>query len=126
MISGTIFPQKKKNCADITRPKLLFPRNKIPDHLIHESERSWHRLHGQSSKLCVEKRFFFLNTHPDWPWGPPNLLYKVYRGCFPGVERGVALATHSHLAPTLRTGKFIPLSPLPCASNSMLRGDLYL
>jgi hypothetical protein len=24
-----------------------------------------------------------LRTHPDWPWGPPSLLYNGYR-VFPG------------------------------------------
>jgi hypothetical protein len=34
-------------------------------------------------------------TCPDWPWGPPNLLYNGYQ-VFPGVEsgRGVMLTPH--------------------------------
>jgi hypothetical protein len=37
-------------------------------------------------------------TFPDWPWGPPSLLYNGYR-VFPGVEsgRGVTLTPHTHL-----------------------------
>ena len=27
--------------------------------------------------------FFFFRTRPDWPWGPPSLLYNGYR-VFPG------------------------------------------
>jgi hypothetical protein len=26
-------------------------------------------------------------TRPDWPWGPPSLLYIGYRVSFPGVKR---------------------------------------
>ena len=26
-------------------------------------------------------------THPDWPWGPRNLLYDGYRLPFPGVKQ---------------------------------------
>jgi len=33
-------------------------------------------------------------TPPDWPWGPPSLLYNGYQG--------VALTTHPHLAPRLK------------------------
>jgi hypothetical protein len=28
-----------------------------------------------------------VRTRPDLPWGPPNLLYRVYRVSFPGVKR---------------------------------------
>jgi hypothetical protein len=27
------------------------------------------------------------HTRPDWPWGPPSLLYNEYRLSFPGVKR---------------------------------------
>jgi hypothetical protein len=32
-------------------------------------------------------------TRPDWPWGPPSLLYNSYGVSFPGVKcgRGVKL-----------------------------------
>jgi hypothetical protein len=26
-------------------------------------------------------------SRPDWPWGPPSLLYNGYRVSFPGVKR---------------------------------------
>ena len=26
-------------------------------------------------------------THPDWPWGPPSLLYNGYWLPFPGVKQ---------------------------------------
>ena len=36
-----------------------------------------------------------LRTYPDRPWDPPNLLYNVYRVCFPEVKwLGVTLTTH--------------------------------
>jgi len=40
---------------------------------------------------------------PERPWGPPSVLYNVYR-VFPGGKAagGVALTTHHHLAPRLK------------------------
>ena len=29
---------------------------------------------------------YIFRTRPDWPRGPPRLLYSVYRLCVPGVE----------------------------------------
>jgi hypothetical protein len=43
----------------------------------------------QGSNPCGGKIF---RTHPDWPWGPPSLLYNGYEVSFPGVKslgRGV-------------------------------------
>jgi len=34
-------------------------------------------------------------TRPDWPWGPPSLLYNGYQ-VFPGVKRPGRDADHSH------------------------------
>jgi len=28
------------------------------------------------------KRFFAAHQCPDWPWGPPSLLFSGYRGFF--------------------------------------------
>jgi hypothetical protein len=42
-------------------------------------------------------------TRPDWPWGPPSLLYSGYWMSFLGVKRpgrGVNLSTH--LVPRLK------------------------
>jgi hypothetical protein len=52
-------------------------------------------------------------TCPDWPWGPPSLLYNGY-WVFPRgkVAGGVVLTTHPLLAPRLRMSKAIPLLPL--------------
>ena len=34
-------------------------------------------------------------TCPDWPWGPPSLLYNGYRVSLPGLSNlGVAFTTH--------------------------------
>jgi len=42
-------------------------------------------------------------THPDWPWGPPSLLYNGYQVSLPGVKRpGVALTTQPYLVPRLK------------------------
>jgi len=40
---------------------------------------------------------------PNWPWGPPCLLYNGYRFS-PGGKAagGVALTTHHYLAPRLK------------------------
>ena len=41
--------------------------------------------------------------HPDWPWGPPSLLYNGYWVSFPGVKPPVRGFDHPpHLAPRLK------------------------
>jgi len=41
--------------------------------------------------------------HPDWLWGPPNLLFSGYQGFFSRTDRreysghGIKLTTHLHL-----------------------------
>ena len=35
-------------------------------------------------------------THPDWPWGPPGLLYNGYRVSCPKVKRPGRGVDHSH------------------------------
>ena len=43
------------------------------------------------------------HTCPEWPWGPPNLLYNGYQ-VFPGgtAAGGMALTTHPHVALRLK------------------------
>jgi len=36
-------------------------------------------------------------TRPDWPWGPPSLLYSGYR-VFPGVKRSGCGVDHPPLS----------------------------
>jgi hypothetical protein len=42
-------------------------------------------------------------TCPDWPWGPPNLLYNGYQVSFPGLKRPGHDVDHPpQLAPRLK------------------------
>jgi len=54
-----------------------------------------------------------VRTYPDWPWGPPSLLYNGYR-VFPGVKSGwgMTLTPHPLLMPWSRKNRAIPLLPL--------------
>jgi hypothetical protein len=36
-------------------------------------------------RVPVGSRIFTSPCRPDWPWGPPNLLYNGYRELFPGA-----------------------------------------
>jgi hypothetical protein len=49
-------------------------------------------------------------THPDWPWGPPSLLYNVYQVSFLGVKRPGCGVDH----------------PLPSSAEVKERVELYL
>jgi len=43
-------------------------------------------------------------THPNWPWGPPSLLYNGYWVSFPGAKwpgRGID-HPHHYLVPRLK------------------------
>jgi len=54
------------------------------------------------------------HTCPDWPWGPPSLLYNGYR-IFPGGVKsgqGATLTPHPLLVPWSRKSRAIPLLPL--------------
>ena len=37
--------------------------------------------------ILITYRGETFRTRPDWPWGPPCLLYNGYRVSFPGVKR---------------------------------------
>ena len=42
-------------------------------------------------------------TRPDWPWGPPRLLYNGYRVSLPSVRRlGRGVDHPPHLEPMLK------------------------
>jgi hypothetical protein len=52
-------------------------------------------------KLQLQGEIFF--TCPDWPWGPPSLLYNGFQVSFPGVKRlGRGIDHDPHLAPRLK------------------------
>ena len=67
-----------------------------------------------------------ISAGPDRPWGPPSLLYNVYR-VFPGVKysRGVLLTTHPLLVPRSWKSRTIPL-PTLWATTGPVTGTLYL
>jgi hypothetical protein len=47
-------------------------------------------------QVLVGSRIFSSPRHPDWPWGPPNLLSNGYWGALsPGVKRPRREADHS-------------------------------
>ena len=56
----------------------MFARSKTPEFLIHESERSWHGLHGQSSELGVE--IFFPPYPSRLALGPTQPPVQSVRG----------------------------------------------
>jgi hypothetical protein len=37
-------------------------------------------------RVSVGSRIFISSYRPDWPWGPPNVLYNGYRRLFSGVK----------------------------------------
>ena len=49
--------------------------------------------------LEIESRWGeIFRTYPEWPWGPPNLLFHGYRAFRVGKGgRGMTLNTHPHL-----------------------------
>jgi hypothetical protein len=64
---------KYKSCPEfvcLTRTLFPQPLNKIP------------------TAVCSSTHFFRkCYSRPDRPWGPPSLLYNLYRVSFPGVKR---------------------------------------
>jgi len=73
---------------------------------------NWLRAGRSGDRIPVGGEIF--RTCPDWPCGPPSLLYNGYRVTFPGVKsvRGVTLTPHPLLVPLSRKGRAIPLLPL--------------
>ena len=64
--------------------------------LKHPYKRSWsssvgiatsYGLNGRVSNPGRSKTFCFSPKHPDWPWGPLNLLFNRYQGYFLQVKR---------------------------------------
>jgi hypothetical protein len=59
---------------------------------------------------------------PDWPWGPPSLLYKYWILFW---NRGMALTTYSHLELRLRKKKSYTSVP-PLGICDLFYGNIYL
>jgi hypothetical protein len=62
---------------------------------------------------AIESRWGEIFRCPDWPWGPPSLLYNGYR-VFPGgkVRLGCAADHSPLLMPRSRKDRAIPLPTL--------------
>ena len=66
-------------------------------------------------------------THPDRPWGPPNLPYNECRVISVGggqSSRGVALANHPHLVPRLKKEQSHTSTP-PLGLYGLFQGEIY-
>jgi len=79
-----------------------------------------------NSKSGVSKSFSLVHTRSDGCGyrpascsGDPRVSSRGYSG------RGMNLTTHSHLAPTLKMSRTVPVSPF-LASHGMLGEDFYL
>jgi hypothetical protein len=64
-------------------------------------------------------------TRPYQPWGLPSLLYTGYRASFPGVERPLRDANHSHSSST-QDKEYSYNSAHPLGHHRLLQGELYL
>jgi hypothetical protein len=68
-------------------------------------------------------------TCPDWPWGPPSLLYNGYRVFPVGRERlGVTLTSHILLVPlVMKEWSYTSMGHMACTEPQCLyKGALYL
>ena len=66
------------------------------------------------------------HNRSERPWGPPSLLYNIYRVFFGGKGgRGLALISHPHLAPRLKKEQSYISTPTP-SLRGLFQGDLYL
>jgi len=63
-------------------------------------------------RISAKGRDFSFPNHADRPWGPFSLVFNAYRDLFP---RGLRLATHLHIRPTLRMSGALP--PFPYVFN---------
>ena len=68
------------------------------------------------------KIFFSSPKPPDWPWGPPSLLFKGRRGPLfrEKNDRGVRISIHLHLVSRFRLNG--GLAPLSFPANTVCSG----
>jgi hypothetical protein len=67
-----------------------------------------------------DRRYFFSPKCPGRLWGPPNLLFIVYRR---KSGRGVKLTSHLHVVPRLKLSGAIP--PVPHMPECFAQGQPY-
>jgi hypothetical protein len=71
----------------------------------------------------IESRWDEIFPHPDWPWGPPSLLYNGYRVFPGGKERLGCAAVHSppSIATVMEEQSYTSTHPL--GHNKVFNGD---
>lgn len=118
---------------DVCVARILTTIHKLCDKGLYPSYGEHYNTRPFTTNICILKLFYsklpviyswvrtpsggkILSTRPEWPQGPPSLLYSGYQVSSPGVKRqGIAWTTHPLLALGSSMGRTILLPPLcPC------------